>query len=143
MQSEEDINHMAMPGGPGAVFIMIHSQLAFPLFKALLDGPSHHGGFAQFGKRDIDGRIGKGVFDLPIRSFSDKEPYRGLLRKSISGGIDPEARHLGDNRTLSAFGQNDRFPAVLGNAGNIGYGLRSEVDPATRRSLLGFGPRPE
>lgn len=86
---------------------MIHSQLAFALFETLLDGPSHHGGFAHFGKRHIEGRIGEGEFHLSIGSLSDKEPSGGILGESVSGGIDPETSYLGDNRSLGAFGQSD------------------------------------
>ena len=55
------------------MFIMIHAKLAFSLLEALLDGPSHHGGFAHLGERHIDRRIGKGKFHLSIGSLSDKE----------------------------------------------------------------------
>ena len=86
------------------MFIMIHPQLAFSFFKALLDGPSHHGGFTHLGERHIDRRIGKGKFGLSLRSPSDKEPDGGVMRKSVSGGIDSETGHLGHDGTLGAFG---------------------------------------
>ena len=104
VQPRKNIDHMAMPGWPGAMLIMIHSQLAFSLFEALLDRPSHHGGFAHLRERHIDGCIGEREFDFPIRRTSDKKPYRILLRQSIPGGIDSEAGHLGYDRSLGPFG---------------------------------------
>ena len=113
---------MAMPGWPGAVLIMIHPQLAFSFFKALLDGPPHDGGLAHLRERHIDGCIGEGEFGFPISSASDKKPYRILLRQSISSRIDSEAGHLSDNRSLGAFGQDDRLPVAFGGACKRGYG---------------------
>ena len=101
MQSQKNIDHMAMPGGPGAMFIMIHPQLAFPLFKALFDGPAHHGGFAHLRERHIARRIGEGKFGLSIRRLADKKPYRRVMREAIAGGIDKEAGHLGHDRPLA------------------------------------------
>jgi len=123
MQPQKNVDHMAMPGWPGAVLIMIHPQLAFSFFKALFDGPPHDGGFAHLRERHIDGRIGEGEFGFPIRSSSDKEPYRILLRQSISGWIDPEAGHLSENRSFGAFGQDDRLPVAFARAYKHGYGF--------------------
>ena len=94
MQPKKNVDHMAMPGWPGTMLIMIHPQLALSLFEALLDGPSHNGGFAHLRERHINGCIGEGEFGFPIRAGSDKEPYRVRLGQAISGGIDPEAGHL-------------------------------------------------
>ena len=123
MQPKEDVDHMAMPSWPRTMLIMIHSELAFSFFKALLNGPSHDGGFAHLRERHIDGRIGEGEFSFSIRSASDKEPYRILLRQSISGWIDSEAGHLSDNRSLGAFGQDDRLPVTFARACKHGYGF--------------------
>ena len=123
MQSKKNVVHMAMPGWPGAMFIMIHPHLAFSFFEALLDGPPHDGGFAHFRERHLDGCIGEGEFGFSIRSGSDKEPYRILLRQSISGRIDPKAGHLSDNRSLGAFGQGDRFPVAFARTCKHGYGF--------------------
>src|SRR3989337_1909932 len=73
MQSKKDVDHMAMPGWPGAMFIMIHPQLAFPFFKALLDGPPHDRGLGHLRERYINGYIGEGEFGFSIRGGSDKE----------------------------------------------------------------------
>ena len=113
MQPKKNVDHMAMPSWPGAMLIMIHPQLAFSFFEALLDGPSHDGGFAHLRERHIDGCIGEGEFGFSIRSASDKKPYRILLRQSISGWIDSEAGHLSDDRSLGAFGQDDGFPVAF------------------------------
>jgi len=75
MQPKKNVDHMAMPGWPGAVLIMIHPHLAFSFFKALLDGPPHDGGLAHLRKRHIGGCIGKGEFGFSIRGASDKKPY--------------------------------------------------------------------
>jgi hypothetical protein len=93
VKSEKKGYYMSMPGWPGAMFmfIMIHPQLVFALLKALINEPSHHGGFEHLGERHIDRGVGKGEFHLSIRSASDKEPYEGVLGKSVSGKIDPEA----------------------------------------------------
>ena len=123
MQPKEDVDHMAMPGWPRAVLIMIHPQSAFSFFKALLDGPPHDGGLAHLREGHTDGCIGEGEFGFPIRSASYKKPYRILLRQSISGGIDPEAGHLSDNRSLGAFGQGDRFPVAFARAYKHGCGF--------------------
>jgi hypothetical protein len=76
MQSKKDVDHMAMPGWPGAMFVMIHPQLALSFFEALLDGPPHDGGLAHLRERHIFGGIGEGEFGLPFRGGSDKEPHR-------------------------------------------------------------------
>ncbi len=89
MQSEKDVDHMAMPGWPGAMFIMIHPQLAFPFFEALLDGPPHDGGLADLGEGHIGGCIGEGEFGFPIRGGSDEEPHRVPLGQTISGRNRP------------------------------------------------------
>ena len=125
MQPKENIDHMAMPGWPGAVLIMIHPQLAFSFFKALFDGPPHDGGLAHLRERHIDGCIGKGEFGFPIRSASNKKPYRILLGESFSGGIDPEAGYFGNDRSLGAFGQDDRLPVAFARACKLsdGFGL--------------------
>ena len=104
MEAKKNIDHVAMPGWPGAVLILIHPQLPFPFFEALLDGPSHDRGSAHLAQRQIDGCIGEREFGFPIRSGSDKEPNRILLRQSLSGWIDPEAGHFSENRPLGAFG---------------------------------------
>ena len=122
MQPEKNIDHMSVPGGPGAMFIMIHPHLAFSFFKALLDGPPHDGGLTHLRERHIDGCIGEGEFGFPISSASDKKPNRIVLRQSISGWIDPEAGHLSNNRSLGAFGQDDRLPVAFGGACKRGYG---------------------
>ena len=121
MQPKKNVDHMAMPGWPGAVLIMIHSQLPFPFFKALLDGPTHDGGLAHLRERHLDGCVREGESGFPIRTGSDKEPYRILLRQSISGWIDPKASHLSDNGSLGAFGQNDRLPVAFARACKHGY----------------------
>ena len=130
MQPKKNVDHMAMPGWPGAMFIMIHPQLAFSFFEALLDGPSHDRGLAHLRERHIDGCIGEGEFGLSIKSASDKEPYRILpwsglidLRQPISGWIDSEAGHLSDNRFLGAFGQDNGLPVAFGRASKHGYGF--------------------
>jgi len=68
------------------MFIMVHPELAFSLFEALLDGPPHDGGLAHLREKHIEGGVGKGEFRLSIGSVSDKEPYRVLLGQSLSGG---------------------------------------------------------
>jgi len=103
---------------------MIHPQLAFALFKALLDGPAHHGGLAHLRERHIARRIGEGKFGLSIRRLADKKPYRRVMREAIAGGIDKEAGHLGHDRPLGAFGQDYRFPAAFPRTSNISDGLR-------------------
>ena len=125
MKSKENIDHMTMPRGPGAMFIMIHSQLAFSLLKALLDGPAHEGCLAHFRKRHIDGCIGEGEFGLPLRSNADKEPDRLFLGQTISRRVDPQAGHLGDDGALGPLGQDDRFPVAFARAGKGGnrFGL--------------------
>jgi hypothetical protein len=123
MQPKKDVNHMAMPSWPGAVLIMIHSELALSFFEALLDGPPHDGGFAHLRERHLHGCIGEGEFGFPIRAGSDKEPYRILLGKSFSGGIDPEAGHLSDDGSLGTFSQDDRFPVTFARTCKHGYGL--------------------
>jgi len=122
MQPQENVDHMAMPGWPRTMLIMIHSELAFSLFEALLNGPSHDGGLAHLRERHIDGCIGEGEFRLSIRA-SDKEPYRILLGQSISGWIDSEAGYLSDDRSLGAFGQDDRLPVAFARACKHGYGF--------------------
>lgn len=122
MQPKENVNHMAMPGRPGAMLIMIHSHLTFSFFTALLDGPPHDGGFAHLRERHIDRGIGERKFGFPVRSASDKKPDRVLLGQAISSRIDPKASHLSDNRSLGAFGEDDRFPVTLTRARNGGYG---------------------
>ena len=101
---------MTMPGGPRSMFVLIHPQFAFALLKTLLDRPAQERGFAYFGKRHIGRRIGEGKFGLPIRIASDKEPYRRVLRKPISGGVHPQAFYLGHDRALGPFSQNDALP---------------------------------
>src|SRR3989337_4224763 len=123
MQPEQDVDHMAMPGWVGTMLIMIHSELAFSFFEALLNGPPHDGGLAHLRERHIDGRIGEGEFGLPIRTGSDKEPHRILLGPSISGWIDSEAGHLSDNRSLGAFGQDDRLPVAFARTCKHGDGF--------------------
>ena len=123
MQSKKDVDHMAMPGWPGAMFIMIHPQLAFSFFETLLDGPPHDGGFAHLRERHINRCIGEGEFGFPIRAGSDKEPYRVLLGQAISGWINPEAGHLSKDGSLGAFGQDDRFPVTFARACKGGYGF--------------------
>lgn len=139
MQSKKDVDHMAMPGWPGAVLIMIHPQLAFPFFKALLDGPPHDGGLAHFKERHIDGCIGEGEFGFPISGASDKKPNRILLGQSISGWIDPEAGHLSDNRSLGAFSQDDGLPVALARACKHGYGFGLGLTGRKSRPF-GFSP---
>ena len=77
MQPRENVEHMAVPGGPRATIRTTHFELAFsfPLLEALFNGPTHDGGFAQLRERYIDGRIGEGEFSFPIRRSSDEEPY--------------------------------------------------------------------
>src|SRR3990170_691830 len=116
MQPKKDVDHMAMPGWPGAMFIMIHPQLAFPFFKALLDGPPHDRGLGHLRERYINGCIGEGEFGFSIRGGSDKEPYRYLLGQAISGWIDPEAGYLSDDWSLGAFGQDGRLPVAFARA---------------------------
>ena len=123
MEPKKNVNHMAMPGRPGAVLIMIHPQLAFSFFKALLDGPPHDGGFAHLRERHIDRCIGEGEFGFPIGGSSDKEPYRILLGQSISGWIDSEAGHFSDDRSLDAFGQSDILPVAFTRTCKGGYGF--------------------
>jgi hypothetical protein len=126
MQPKKNIDHMAMPGWPGAVLVMIHPQLAFSFFKALLDGPPHDGGLTHLRERHIGGGIGKGEFGFPIWSASDKKPYRILLGESFSGWIDPEAGHLSDDGSFGTFGQDNEFPMAFGRTSQCGYdfGLR-------------------
>ena len=102
---------------------MIHPQLAFSFFKALLDGPPHDGGFTHLRERHIHGCIGEGEFGFPIMGGSDKEPYRVLLRQAISGWIDPETGYLSDDGSLGAFGQNDRLPVAFARTCKGGYGF--------------------
>lgn len=147
MEPERDVDHMAMPGRPGTMLIMIHSELAFSFFKALLDGPAHHGGFAHFRERHIDRGIGEGEFSFSIRGASDKQPYGIFLRQSISGGINAEAGHLGEDRPLGALRQDNGVPMAFGRAGNLrdGFGLgltgrksrsfRFSAPPGVRRQL--------
>ena len=123
MQAKKNVDHMAMPSGPGAMFIMIHPQLTFSFFKALLDGPPHDGCPAHLRQRHIDRCIGEGEFGFPIRSGSDKEPYRILLGQSTSGWIDSEAGHPSDDGSLGAFGQNDRLPITFVRTCKSGYGF--------------------
>ena len=123
MQPEQDVDHMAMPGWVGTMLIMIHSELAFSFFEALLNGPPHDGGLAHLRERHIDGCIGEGEFGFPISSASDKKPYRILLGQSISGWIDSEAGHLSDNRSLGAFGQDDRLPVAFARTCKHGDGF--------------------
>ena len=125
MQSEENIDHMTMPSRPGAMLIMIHSDLTFSFLEALFNGPSHNRGFAHLGQRHIDRRIGKGEFDLSIRTDSNEEPDRILLGQSISGRIDTQTGHLRADRSFSAFGQDDRFPVAFVRADDHsdGFGL--------------------
>jgi len=139
MQPKKNIDHMTMPGWPGTMLIMIHPHLAFSLFKALLDGPSHDGGFAHLRERHIDGCIREGEFRLSIRSASDKKPYRILLRQSISGWIDSKASHLGDDRSLGAFGQDNGLPMAFGGASKRGYGLGLGLTGRKSRPF-GFSP---
>ena len=122
VQPKKNIDHMAMPGWPGAMLIMIHPQLTFSFFKALLDGPPHDGGLAHLRERHIVGCIGEGEFGFSINSASDKEPSRILLGQSISGWIDSKASHLGDDRSLGAFGQDNGLPMAFGGACKRGYG---------------------
>ena len=136
MQAKKNVDHMAMPGGPGTMLIMIHPQLTLSLFEALLDGPPHHGGFAHLSERHIDGGIREGEFSFPIGSASDKQPYRVLLRQPLSGWIDSEAGHLGDDRSLGAFGQDDRLPVAFARTCKHGYGLGLGL---TRRKSRPFG----
>ncbi len=77
MQPKKDVDHMAMPCWPGAMLIMIHSQLAFSFFEALLDGPPHNGGIAHLRQRHIQGCIGEEKLVLPsgvVRIKSHPEP---------------------------------------------------------------------
>ena len=123
MQPQKDVDHMAMPGWVGTMLIMIHSQLAFSFFKTLLDGPPHDGGLAHLRERHIDGSIGEGEFGFPMRRASHKKPYGILLWQSISGWINSEASHLRDDRSLGAFGEDDRLPVALARACKHGYGF--------------------
>jgi len=65
---------MSMPSGPGTMLIMIHTQLVFALFEALLYGPAHYGSFAHFRERHVLRRIGKGELDPSIRILSYEKP---------------------------------------------------------------------
>jgi len=85
MESKKDVNHMTMPGGPGAMLIMIHPQLAFSFFEALFDRPPHDGGLTHLRERPINGCIGEGKFGFPIRAGSDEEPHGFLLGQALSG----------------------------------------------------------
>ena len=123
MEPKENIDHVPMPGWPGAMLILIHPELPFSFFEALLDWPSHDGGLAHLRERHIDGCIGKGEFGFPIRAGSDEEPHRILLGQAISGWIDPEAGHLSEDGPLGAFGQNDRLPVAFARTCKGGYGF--------------------
>ena len=118
---------------------MIHPQLTFSFFKALLDGPPHDGGLAHLRERHIDGSIGKGEFRLSIGGASDKKPYRILLRQSISGWIDSEAGHLCHNRSLGALGQDNGLPMAFGEASKGGYGFGLGLTGRKSRPF-GFSP---
>ncbi len=143
MQGQEDINHMTMPGWPRAVLIMIHSHLVFAFFKTLFNRPAQNSGLTQIGPGGIGRSIREGIFDLAIKIAAQKEPQGIRKGKSISGGIDPKASELGQDRAFSPFGQDHSFPAKVRSASDIGYGLGTQLIRQQPSFFLGRGPGPE
>ena len=94
VEGQEYECHVPMPGGPGAMFIAIHTNLPLAFLKALLDRPAHGGGFNHFGKRSPFRRIGNGVFDLSIVVLSKKEPLLIADRQSVARQIKAKTGHF-------------------------------------------------
>ena len=104
MERQEHINHMPVPGRPGAVFIFSHADISFSVFEALLNAPAQGGGVSQFGERHLFRGIGKGIFGLAIGGASHQQPDGRFLREPPVRRKDGQTSDLGPDRAFGSFG---------------------------------------
>ena len=104
MKRQEHINHMPVPGRPGAVFIFSHAGISFSVFEALLNAPAQGGSVGQFGKRHLFWGIGKGIFDLAIGGASHQQPDGSFLREPLMCRKDPQTSDVDLDRAFGSFG---------------------------------------
>ncbi len=129
MLSEKHVDHVAVPGRPGTVFVVAHPKVALALLETLLDGPAHTEGGAHLRERHVGWGVGKGIADLPIFVASDDQPKFIALGQPIVGTGDAQARHFGNDRSLRSLGQNDALPAdasALGKSRDLDRTRRRE-----------------
>jgi len=74
------VEHVPVPGRPGAVLVVIHADLTLPVLEALLDRPTQGGGAAQHGHGDVGGGIREGVLELAVRQAAQEEDVLQRLK---------------------------------------------------------------
>ena len=139
MKSEEDIDHMPVPGGPGTMFIFAHAGIAFAVFKTLLDSPAQRGGVCKLGKRHIFRGVGESIFDLPVGGATNQQPDGIFLRQSPMGREGPQAGDIRTDRAFRSFRYNQGMPDRLAGFGELSHGFGLRLSPQDFEPL---GPRP-
>lgn len=133
---EKDIGHVAVPGDPGAVFVVPHAEIGLALEEALLDGPAkgrdRSEGLEGGGLRGVR----EGILHLPVGGLEQDEPLGpGGVLFGFGDGIDAQGADSGPQRALGRVleDQGDKGGRLcdLGH----GLGLFREADLGGRGSL--------
>ena len=105
--------YVMMPAGVLSHLILVHSQLGFGLFKALLDGPAQSAepdkGWQPCTDRCIADEIV--IFGIAVDGSADDQPDL-FLRQARVGKFDPATSKLVGDRTFGALGNFAPIPEV-------------------------------
>ena len=63
---EKDVEHVAIPGAPGAMLVVAHAEVGLVFEKALLDGPAKSRDRAEGLERGGLGSVGDGELHLSV-----------------------------------------------------------------------------
>src|SRR5713226_1992744 len=111
---QRGVRHVAMPRQPGAGFVMIHADFAFPVFQGRLHRPAHPAHTDELAARaggwgiaEVDLQLGR----EPQRAAEDHPHARAGQAVAQRGGT--QERKLSDQRTLAAFFDSRARPLRL------------------------------
>src|SRR3990172_4499542 len=112
---------MAMPCVPGAMFVMVHPDLAFAFLETLLNRPAQPRHSNHLLESDLLGSIAEYVFHPAVGERTAKNHPKVFSRKTVTAFDDTQASELGSNRTLGPFGHGRSCPTQGGIVRQGGY----------------------